>query len=111
MANIPHFTVTPSPENPDNGLVISFIKDEWEHLEDHDETLLTLNPVIQRFVGEKLDDRTLDRLKASIEAHLYQLVQTDQIYEWPGWRHYLENRWVHKENNKRRLEERGVARP
>lgn len=93
-ADTPTFTVTP---DYDIGQInIAFVKDEWKHLEDHDEALVHLEPVILPFLHQQMLDRTLDVLRASIHGQLHHWVRAGTIY-------YLFNSmWIWEELEKER---------
>lgn len=100
MADIPTFTVA---VDYDIGQVtIELAKSEWGHPEDHDEALLSLEPLALGYLHQPLLERTLDALRASIHAHLLHRVHSGELV-----RSYS-RKWIWAELEQERRKERGL---
>lgn len=101
-ADFPSFSV--SADYDIGQVTVGLTKDEWEHMEDHDEALVQLEPLLLPLIHRPMLERTLDHLRAGISAQLHHWVQSGTIY------YALHSKWVWDEFEQERRRERR-ARP
>lgn len=103
MTDIPTFMVT---ADYDIGqVIIGLEKKEWEHMDDHDEVLVRLEPLAVQYLYQKLLERTLDALRAGIHAQFHHWVQSGALFR------LFHGKWVWEELEQERQKERRAKWP